>query len=105
VPGTLARGHDFSRAEQRGHVQVVPAGVHHRNVMAGVVLNMNFTGIGESGFFFNGQGVKFGTQHDGRSRSIFQNGHHACAAEVFGYFVTCCAQVGSQFVRGLCLVL
>ncbi len=95
VPGILAVRHDFGRAHERGHVQIVPAGVHHGDVAPGFVFCMHFAGVGESGFFFHGQSVQFGAQHDGRSSPILEDGDYSGAANMFSHIVAGTAQAGS----------
>ena len=84
MPGVFAARHDGGGADDRGHVQVVTAGVHDGNVAPGVVFGMNFAGVGKAGFFFDGKGIEFGAQHDRRARPIFQDGDNAGASDVLG---------------------
>ena len=73
VPGVLAARHDLGGAQKRRHVQIVSAGMHHRNIASGVIFRVHFAGVGQAGFFFHGKRVQFGAQHDGRARAVLQD--------------------------------
>ena len=45
VPGALAMRHYFSRPDYGGHVEIVSAGVHHRNIAPGIILGADGAGI------------------------------------------------------------
>jgi hypothetical protein len=77
-----------------GHVQIVSAGVHDGNIVAGVVVRMNFAGVGQTRFFFDGQGIEFSTKQDGGSRSVFHDGDNSRAAYMFGDVVAEGAEAG-----------
>ena len=74
VPGSPALRHDRGRARDGSHVQIVPAGVHHRNILSAVILGADLAGIGEAGLFLDRKGIKFGAQHHGWPGAILQNG-------------------------------
>ena len=82
-------------------MQIVAARVHHGNVAAGIVFGMYLAGIGQPGLFFYRQRIEFGPQHDGRARTIFQNGDDASPANVLGDFIAGAAQVSGQFLGSL----
>ncbi len=101
VPGILGPRHDFSGAQQRRHVDIVPAGVHHRNVLSGIVFRMNFARVRQARFLFNRQCIEFCPQQDRWPRAILQHGNDPRATDVLGHFVSRGAQAGSQFGRSL----
>jgi len=62
---------------------------------------MDFAGVGEAGFFFDGKGVEFGAEHDGRAGSVLEDGDNAGAADCFGDFVAQGAETSGEFGGGL----
>ncbi len=101
VPGVLAARHDLGRAQNRRHVQIVSAGVHHRDVASGVVFGAHLAGVGQAGLFFHRKRVQFGAQHDGRAGAVLQDRDDAGAAHVFGDVIAGAAQARGQLRRGL----
>jgi len=101
VPGLFAVGHDVGGRDQRGHVEIVATGMHYGDVVSGVVFGMDFAGVGEAGFFFDGKGVEFGAEHDGRAGSVLEDGDNAGAADCFGDFVAQGAETSGEFGGGL----
>ena len=91
-------------ADQRRHVQVVPAGVHDGDVPSRIVLGADLAGIREAGLFFDRKGIKFGAQHHGRPGAVFQDSDHPGPAHVFGNAVAQVPQPARQLLRGLRLM-
>jgi hypothetical protein len=82
-------------------VEIVATGMHYGDVVSGVVFGMDFAGVGEAGFFFDGKGVEFGAEHDGRAGSVLEDGDNAGAADCFGDFVAQGAETSGEFGGGL----
>ena len=82
-------------------MQIVPTGVHHRDVASGIIFGANFTGIGETGFFFHGKRVQFRAQHDGWASPVLEDRDHSCAANMFGDVIAGAAQARGQLRCGL----
>ncbi len=101
MPRFLAARHDLGGAQNRRHVQIVPAGVHDRNVAPGVVFRVYFAGVGQSGFFFDGKSIQFSAQHNGRPGPVLEDRNHARPAHMFGHVIPRATQACSQFCRGL----
>ena len=101
MPGVLAVRHDFGRAENRRHVQIVSAGVHHRNVASGIIFGAHFAGVGKAGFFLNRKRIQFRAQHDGWARSVLEDSDDSCAAHVFGDVISGAAQALRELRGGL----
>ena len=104
VPCILAVRHDLGCTQNCRHVQIVPAGVHHRNVATGVVCGAHFAGVGKAGFFFDGERIQFGAQHDGRARSVLEYGHYSGAAHPLGDLISGAAPAGGKLGRSLCFM-
>ena len=96
--------HDLSRTQNCRHVQIVPAGVHHPNVATGVVGGAHFAGVGQTGFFFDGERIQLGAQHDRRARSVLEYGHDSAAAHVFGDLISGTAPARGQLHRSFCFM-
>ena len=77
-------------------MQVVPAGVHDRDILSAVILGADLAGVGEAGFFFHRKGIEFGAQHDRGPGTVLENGDDAGAADVLGDFVTQAAQAAGE---------
>ena len=101
MPRVLAVGHDGGRPEQRCHVDVMSAGVHDADFASGIVLGVDFAGVGQACLFFHRKPVEFGAQHDGWPGAVFQNGHDSRSAYVFRDRVAEIAQAARQLLRGL----
>jgi hypothetical protein len=101
VPGVLAVRHDLGCAQNRRHVQIVAARMHHGDVLPSVVFGVYLTGVGQAGFFLNRQGVQFSAQHDGWARTIFQNGDDPSPANVLSDVIAGAAQVSGQLLGSL----
>jgi len=78
-------------------MQVMSAGVHDGDVTSCVVFGANFTGVGETGFFFDGKRVKFGPQHYSPAGAVLEDGDNPRTAYVFGDFVSETAKLARQF--------
>ena len=96
------------RADHRGHMHVVAAGVHHPDFLTGGVLALEVTGIGHAGFLHDGKRVHVGTNQQLRPRTILQYRDHPirlCAVRIFadplGNGIAGLAQFGRQQRRGV----
>ena len=85
-------------------MDVVTAGVHDADFASRIVLGVDFAGVGQACLFFYREPVEFGTQHDGRPGTIFQNGNDTCSADVFRDRVAEVTQAARQLLRSLRLV-
>ena len=65
---------------------------------------MDLAGVGQAGFFFYRERVKFGAQHDRGSGAIFEDGDDAGAAYVFSHVVAERAQLRGQLGGSLSFV-
>ena len=66
-------------------MEVVAAGVHHGLVDIITVIDHSlFGGVGFGGFFEDGEGVDVGTEEDGGTRVVTEDGDLAVAADVCG---------------------
>ncbi len=70
VPGIFAARHDFGRAQQRRHVHIVSAGMHHPNVAPRVIFRADFTGVRQASLLFDGERIELSAQHDGWARAV-----------------------------------
>lgn len=61
------------RADPGGHVHVVPARVHHRDGIAGLVLDRHVAGVGQAGLLLDREGVQIRAQHDGWPLAVAQD--------------------------------
>ena len=66
------------RADQRGHVNVVPARVHHRDFFALVVFGRHSARVRQTGLFVHWQRIQIAAHQHGRADAIL---HHADNAE------------------------
>src|SRR5450755_1050083 len=85
-------------------MHVVPAGMHHGDVAACVVFGMDFARVGESGLFFYGERVEFGTKHDSGPGTVLEDGYNSSATDSFGDFIAQGAETGGKLGGGLRLV-
>ena len=99
MPLILGLHHDLGGADQGGHVNVMPAGMHDRDLVTGIVLGRNVAGVRQAGLLRDGQGIKFGAQHDDRSAAVAQDGNHARATHLLRDFVAEPAQLCRQLRR------
>src|SRR5260370_6339378 len=104
MPSVFGLGHDGCRAEERSHVYVMSAGVHHRDVAAVVIFRANLARVRKSGLLFHGQCVEFGAQHHGWPSAVLHDSHDAGAADMLRHFVTKLTQAIGQSCRGLRLM-
>jgi hypothetical protein len=87
-------------AEQRGDVHVVPAGVHHRDVVAVAVGGPGGAGVVQAGGLLDRQGVHVGTQQDACAGPVAQHADHPRAADAVMHLVAALTQpVGDRASR------
>ena len=102
-PAVSMARHIARRAHQAGDVDVVPAGVHHIDLVAVPVELLRTGGVGQAGLFLHRQTVHIGAHHYQRARAVLQHGHHAGAADTLGHIVARCTQLLRQARRGFLL--
>ena len=73
-------------AQHVRYVNVVTAGVHHADFLAGVVFRFHFARVRQAGFFINRQRVKLSTNQHSWAGAVFHNGDHAVTGP-FGPFI------------------
>ena len=112
MPVVFHRGQHARRAEKRSHVQVVPAGVHHAHLVAGVVLHANLAGVRQACVFRHRQRVHVGAHQDHWPGAVLHERHDAVAAravriftDVFGYVVAGFPQLGGEKRRSTLFVM
>ena len=67
------------RAQHVRNVNVVATGVHHADVLAGVVLRLDRARVGQAGLLFHRQRVKIGAHQNGRTVAVLHHRDHAIA--------------------------
>ena len=95
------RRHLPRRADQRGDVHVMAAGVHHRLLDAGAVGLPGARWIGDAGALLQRQAVHVGAQHHRRPGAVAQQGDDAVAADAGRHLVAERAQLARHPRRGL----
>jgi hypothetical protein len=101
MPGCFAVRHDVRGRYESRHMQIMAAGMHHRNVSTTVIFGVHFARVCKSGFFFHRKRVEFRAQHHGRARAVFQNGDNSGAANPFRDVIAQAAQASGEFSGGL----
>ena len=101
VPSVLGMSHDGGSAIPGGHVEIVSARVHDEDFVAFGVFCLDFAGVGQAGFFFDGKGIEFGAEHDDGARAVLEDGDDTGAADVFGDFKAQRSEFGGKFCGGL----
>ena len=81
-PRATGGGQFARRSDQAGHVHVVAAGVHHRDVVPVPVGGPLLAGIGKARFFLDGQRVHVGADQCGRPGAVGKDAGHAGAADI-----------------------
>ena len=89
VPGVYLRDKLPSGAENRGHVNVVTAGVHHADTLAGIILGGQVAGVGKSRFLFERQRVEFGAPGHCVSTVLRCTIYHRCNRSCFAKYLIC----------------
>ncbi len=104
MPAIFVLRKESCSADADGHVQVVPAGVHDRNVGPLIVFGHDVTRIRQAGLFRDGQRVEFRSNHHCRSITILENAYHSRATDSGGDLETKLAQMVRHGLGGLHLV-
>ncbi len=86
MPAVASVAHERGGADQAGHVNVVPAGVHDGNVVAGGVFGDDVARVGQAGVFVHRKSVEFGAQHDHWAVAVLQDADNAGATDSGGDF-------------------
>jgi hypothetical protein len=84
VPLRFVGGHGARGADEDGGVDVVTAGMHDPDFLAGGVGDRDVAGIGEAGFFDDGEGVHVGADEEGWARAVFEDGDDAEGVRAVG---------------------
>ena len=71
------------RAQHIGDVNVVPASVHHADILARVVLRLHGAGVRQAGFLFHRQRVQVSAHQHGGSIAVLHHRHDAIAGEAW----------------------
>src|SRR5581483_8576319 len=82
-------------------MEIVAAGVHDRDIVAGVIMGMHFAGVWKASLLLDRESIEFGSQHDGWTGAVLQQRNDPGAADVLGNFVSERAQPGRQFCCSL----
>jgi hypothetical protein len=85
APAILQRCEHARRADQAGHMKIVPAGVHRRLVAAHQILDPRAARPGHAGLLLHGQSVHVAPHQHGRTRAVFQHPDHAGVADLLGH--------------------
>jgi len=80
-PGVTVGDQAFGRAEQAGDVDVVPAGVHHRHVVALGIGAAGGAGVRQPGLLRHRQPVHVRAQQHRRTGAVLQHADHAGATD------------------------
>jgi hypothetical protein len=100
APVVLRLREERRRADERGHVHVVPAGVHDRNGRAGVVLRPDLARVSESGSLLDRQRVHVRADQHRRAAAVAEQRDDAEASDMVGDLVAELAQVVRELRRG-----
>jgi hypothetical protein len=91
------------RADERGNMRVVSAGMHHVHIFAFIILRRDFAGIRQTGFLFHRQRVHVGAHEHRGPGAVFHDSDDAVTFEVwivvFAEMVGDFAARGAQFFR------
>ena len=104
MPAIFQLRQGLGGADQRGHVDVVSAGVHDTNVLTGLVLGACVAGIWNAGFLLHGKRIQLRAHEDRGTTAVLHHCDHAVClaavgilADIFGDGVARLAQsVGDQ---------
>ena len=112
VPLRFAFGELASGAEEDGHVDVVPAGVHDSDVLALSIGGVNGRGVVEAGLLFDGERVHVAADEKARAGAVLKDGDDAVclgAIFIFAYMLSHCvaelAEFGGEEGGGLLFVV
>ena len=98
VGGELASG-----AGEDRHVQIVTAGLHDGDVFAREIGHARGAGVGDAGFFEDGQAVEIGAHKQRGAGPVFEDADDAVTAKFFRNFKTDGAELGGEFGGGFFL--
>ncbi len=112
MPPGAAGGHGAGGADEDSGVNVVAAGVHDAGVEAGGGFGDDVGGVGQAGFFDDGQGIHVGADEEGRAGAVFEEGDDTegvgavgVDADVVGDGVAGVAEGGGEDGGGALLVM
>ena len=91
-------------ADEAGHVNVVPTGVHHADLAPGLVACLDLAGIREARIFHDRQRVHVGANQHDRPLAVFQDPHDAELADVRRHFGAGFCQLVGDPLRGFDLL-
>ena len=69
-------------------MDIVAAGVHHRDIVTVAIGSTRCAGIRQSGLFFDRQSIHVGTQQRSIAATVVQHPDHACSADAFFDLIT-----------------
>jgi hypothetical protein len=95
-PGLAVLCQRLARSDQAGHVHVVPAGVHHWDLVTVGVHAMGAAGVGQPGLLGYRQAVHVGSEQGGRALAIAQGPDDPGSAYAGGCLVSKLAQMVSH---------
>ena len=98
VGGELASG-----AGEDRHVQIVTAGLHDGDVFAREIGDARGAGVGDAGFFQDGQAVEIRANKQRGAGAVFEDADDAVTAKFFRDFETDSAEFGGEFGGGFFL--
>ena len=67
------------RTDERRNMRIVPAGVHHVDIFAFVILGRDFARVGQTCFLFHRQRIHVGAHKHRRPIAILHNADHSIA--------------------------
>ncbi len=112
VPELAVGGEGLRGAEEDGGVDVVSAGVHDADLLAGCVFGEDVRGVGDAGLFDDGEGVHVAAHEEGGAGAVFEDADDAegvgavgVEADVVGDGVAGLAEGVGEQGRGLLLVV
>ena len=80
-------------------MNIVSAGLHDPDRLAGQVAGAGLARVGEASFLGDRQAIEIGANQQGGTGAIFKHADDAVAAKFFGNLETCLAQLVRDFGR------
>ena len=105
APSILVLRHQPRSADERRHVDVMAAGVHHADLGAGIVGRANRARVGNAGFLAHRQRIEVGAHQDNATGAVAQHCDEPIAADAGGHFGSELFELGGDAGGGLFLVI